>query len=125
MKIFVSALLLFGILYLIAIGQILLLLFIISLTLIVAAHEAGHAYFMRKHGVEIKEFGIGIGSIGKQLFYFTSRTIRLPFLTITLPPIAFHPLLIGAYVVPTEDGEKYLRVFRSKQECRFSAEAYI
>src|SRR3989344_7886288 len=109
MKILASVLLLFGSIYLVASGQILMLVFILSLVAVMAAHEAGHAYFMRKHGVEIKEFGIGIGSIGKQLFYFTSRTIRLPFLTVTLPPIAFHPLLIGAYVVPTEDGEKYLQ----------------
>src|SRR3989344_617530 len=109
MKILASVLLLFGSIYLVASGQILMLVFILSLVAVMAAHEAGHAYFMRKHGVEIKEFGIGIGPVGKPLFYITSaRRIRLLFLKMDLPPIAFHPLLLGAYVVPTESGEKHL-----------------
>lgn len=108
MKILIGAVLLFGSIYLIVNNNILLLLFIISLIALVAIHEAGHAYFMRKHGVEIKEFGIGIGPTGKQLFYIGARKIRLPFLSLELPPIAFHPFLIGAYVLPTEAGEKHL-----------------
>lgn len=100
MKNLIGALLFFGIIYLIVSGNLFLLISVISLIFIVAAHEAGHAYFMRKYGVEIKEFGIGIGSPGNALFY-----LRIPKISV---PIAFHPFLLGAYVIPTEDGEKYM-----------------
>ncbi|MEX2145252.1 MAG: site-2 protease family protein [Candidatus Spechtbacterales bacterium] len=109
MKILVSVILLFGSIYLVASGNSLLLLFVLSLVIVMTVHEAGHAYFMLKHGIEIKEFGIGIGPIGKQLFYMNARQVHLPLLKINIPPVAFHPLLIGAYVVPTEEGEEHLK----------------
>jgi len=126
MKILTGVLLLFGSIYLVASGYILALVFIASLVVLIAAHEAGHAYFMRKHGVEIKEFGIGIGKIGKQLFYIKAKQIRLPFLKADIPPIAFHPLLIGAYVQETEEGTERIKALPLKARLQiFGGGVYV
>ncbi len=76
-------------------------------------HEVGHAYFLLKHGIPIRELGIGVSPsmlIGKPptkpLAAFSGRTLHFAFITLSVPRIAFHALPIGAYVEPDEAHEE-------------------
>lgn len=71
----------------------------VAISIAVIIHEFAHALVMRAYGVEIKKFGIGVPLIPITLFTFRIGKM----------PIFVHPLLIGAYVEPTERGEEYMQ----------------
>lgn len=62
-------------------------------------HEMSHAYAMARYGVELEKAGIGIPVPGLTV------TLRLPRLSV---PVTFSPLLLIAYVKPTDKGQKQL-----------------
>lgn len=70
---------------------------IVLILLSFAAHEAGHAHFMRKHGVMIEDAGFGFGPT-----LFTLHPRRLGY------PIRFKLLPLGAYVRPFESEADYI-----------------
>lgn len=69
---------------------------LIGIGLIMALHELGHAIAMRFQGIEIEEVGIGMP---------ISRVPRIRFrVRKNWPYFAIHPLLIAAYIKPTQEG---------------------
>jgi membrane-associated protease RseP (regulator of RpoE activity) len=72
---------------------------ILFLILSISLHELGHAFFMRKHNIGIKEISL-IGISGYRLF-----TFRLPKL-FGATPITARIIPLGAYVMPTDYGAK-------------------
>mgnify|MGYP001953189861 CR=1 FL=1 len=81
------------------------LVVILALTLVLVIHEGGHAYLMRKHGVKIKNVGIGLPLIPISLIKIkigSSTTFHL------------HPFLFGAYVEP-ENEEDIKNFFPDKE----------
>lgn len=80
------------------------ILFILALVV----HEAGHAIAMMRRGIEIKEAGIGIPLTGR--FKLTLHPRFLPF------PVTICPLLIGAYVMPTDRGAADLKKMSYKDQ---------
>ncbi len=64
---------------------------IFALLIVIVVHEMGHVIAMRKRGIYIKEFGIGI-----PIPYVPSISLSGKWLGNL--KIVFHPLLIGAYV---------------------------
>ena len=93
--------------------------FFIAFVALIAAmvvHEAGHAYTMRKRGVEIKEMGIGI-PIGK--LRLTLRPRFLPF------PLVLSPILLVAYVMPTEKGVETLNSLKYRDQAIISSAGVV
>jgi len=76
-----------------------ILLTIFVFILAMGIHEFGHAWEMKKQGVEIAEIGIGIPI--PKLPYLRLSVRHLWGINIVL---TFHPLLLGAYVKPSEVG---------------------
>lgn len=75
-----------------------LIIEITCLTILVFIHELGHAIEMRRQGVEIAEFGIGL-PLGPNLnFFIKPLNMRL----------AFSLILLGAYVEPTTKGAQIM-----------------
>ena len=73
---------------------------VVAISVVVIVHELAHAIMMRTYGVEIKRFGVGL-PIGP-LPYAEVRVAHLP-------PVAIHPILLGAYVETTEHGEEHMK----------------
>lgn len=78
------------------------------LVLALAIHEAGHAVAMMHRGVRIKEAGIGI-----PLFKWLRITVRPSWLGF---PVVLSPILLGAYVMPTDEGEAELKAMSYKDK---------
>lgn len=74
----------------------------------IVLHEGGHAFYMQKYGIPIEKFSIGLPF--PLCIRFKSKNI-LGGATIQLTP-----LLLGAYVKPTEEGAKMLES-RRYSEC--------
>ena len=75
------------------------IILIAVLLVVLVSHEGGHAYFMWRKGIEIKQAGIGLHRGPK----ITFRIPGLPF------PVTLSPILIGAYVEPSKKGEEQLK----------------
>jgi len=74
-----------------------LIVFTIILFLLAAAlHEVGHLIAMRKAGIEVAEIGLGIPVSGWPRLTFLLRRANIR--------VCLHPLIIGAYVRPSERG---------------------
>lgn len=56
----------------------------------IVAHEFGHMYFMKKHGIKIQDMGVGFGKSFSFMFY--SKRLGIP--------VYISPILLGAYVTP-------------------------
>lgn len=76
------------------------------LLLVMAIHEFGHAYVMYKKGIPLKEAGLGL-PIGKLPY------LKKKFFGLTL---MLHPLLLGAYVMPTRDGQRKISKLSVKDQ---------
>jgi membrane-associated protease RseP (regulator of RpoE activity) len=72
---------------------------VLGLVLLLVFHELGHAAKMRKHGVEIAEFGIGFPIPGLPALRIKSRSGTI---------FCLHLFLVGAYVKPSEAGTECL-----------------
>ena len=68
---------------------------VLVLSLILAIHEYGHFSEMKRRGVEVEEFSIGIGPALYQ--YQSGPTI-----------FSLRPIVFMAYVLPSERGQKFL-----------------
>ncbi|NTU98867.1 site-2 protease family protein, partial [Candidatus Falkowbacteria bacterium] len=77
------------------------------LVVAMVCHEAGHAVAMRKAGVEIDEFGIGLPFLPALTIKFYSQYFRWNF---TLSPI-----LLGAYVKPTSKGAELMLSLKAEE----------
>ncbi|MDB5185295.1 MAG: hypothetical protein JWN38_1103 [Candidatus Saccharibacteria bacterium] len=80
---------------------------ILLLLLAIILHEAGHAITMMRRGVDIKEAGIGFPIKKCKL---TVRPKWLPF------PVILGPVLVGAYVMPSDVGAAKLKSMRYKDQ---------
>lgn len=79
----------------------------LAITLVVLAivvHEAGHAWAMKRYGVQIESAGIGFGP------GITLRPKRLGF------PVKISPLVIGAYVKPSQAGATHMESLCAREQ---------
>ncbi len=78
-----------------------------SLIFTLVTHEAAHAYEMNKRGVGIHSMGIGY-PLGPLKLTLRSRHLRFP--------VILGPILIGAYVRPTDEGVEKLNSLSLKDQ---------
>lgn len=90
---------------------------IILLIMAIMVHEAGHAIAMMHRGVEIKEAGLGMPITGK--LRLTLHLRSLPF------PLVITPALIGAYVLPSDRGQRQLETMSYKDRASCYAAGVI
>lgn len=85
-----------------------------ALAIAISLHELGHAFAMRQHGIPLQE--ITLFGIGKRLFTFRLRSF------FGETPINIRLIPLGAYVAPTEEGAKLVKLLPySKQAHVFGA----
>lgn len=81
---------------------------LVVLTLCMVVHEGGHLFAMLRSGIPVQRAGIGLGSFIEIRFPRFPRISNLskdkskPFV------LTISPILVGAYVKPTEEGERML-----------------
>lgn len=77
---------------------------IILIVLSLVCHEAGHWYEMHKRGVSVVEAGLGFP------LPYISKFLQIRFTWSRFPGTTFtlNPLLLGAYVKPSREGERLM-----------------
>jgi len=79
---------------------------IIGILFAIVIHEFAHGYVMYRYGVEIAEAGIGVGKGIIPHFYVRWRNI----------PIKISVLLIGGYVMPSEQGNQQIKALDYRKQ---------
>jgi membrane-associated protease RseP (regulator of RpoE activity) len=106
-----------------------IILTVLVFVLVMVIHELGHAWEMKKQGVDIAEMGIGMpvplwrvkvdgefDESGRQIY----RRIYIPHFSFPVRlwgmdiEVKLHPVLLGAYVMPSDDGLYTMRSMPDK-----------